>query len=409
MKTRWLDAMVMLLAIVPSGFAAGPATTMLVPSGDNSSELMKLSHRDDVMADIFTVDRKVRHMVLDGAGADALSGRDLDAPTGSGAVIRIPFDQVALVYYRGGGKPSQDVFPSLAAVGPIEQAMGCDSLLVESQRAETVRWWARVTGAMPFTAHEISQQRTHTAEMVAGAVVAWPLLLYGAVAGVAQLAVDPVMNPGGKPLPHFVSVNAYRWAVTAADRRELGLLRLKRDHVCAARTVGKGSGTDLTILADIDDSVRALAAKQLAEDEQMARQTRWLDQFYPLPPIPVVAPLSDRIDFKVEWRSNVDTVHHPMKALNRFPLVGYMQIHEDGLRFSGKPVFGKHKDTEIQVPYSELSNAEVVQIVDWQGVVITYRDGHQDLLAIFSGDFNNNVDLVRLVRDQVESRLATGP
>jgi len=396
------------MLMVARCYAAESATTMLVPSGDSPSELVNLSMRTEVTVDAFTVDRLERRVVLDGAGAGALSGQDLDAPTGSNAAIRLTFDQLALVYYRSGGTPVREAFPSLPAVGAAERAMDCNALAVEVRRAETIRWWARVSGATPYTAHEIRKQHAHKAELVAGAIVAWPLLLYGAVGAGVEAVTDPLMKRGEKLPPRPVDASAYRWAITAADRRELELLTLKRDHACDARSTGNDAGTDLAILAGVEDSVRALVEKRVSEDEQMAQQTRWLDQLYPSPPMPAIAPVSDLVAYQVEWRSNVDPEHHPMKALNQMPLEGHMHVREDELLFSGKPIFGKHSDTELRVPYRELADASVIQIHAWQGILITYRDGHQDLLAIFTGG-SVDAGLAQMVRDQVKARLTKGP
>jgi hypothetical protein len=393
---------------MPCAFATAPVSTMLVPSPQSFVELETLSHRTDVTVDIYTVDRQEKRVALDGAGAGALSGQNLEAPAGADAAIRIPFDQVALLYYRAGGMPVREVFPSLPAVGAVEQAMGCDALAIELGRTETIRWWARVPGATPYTSHEIRQQHAHKAELVAGAIVAWPLLLYGAVDAGLHAAVDPLTNRGVQPPPRLVDTAAYRWAVTAADRRELGLLQIKRERTCESRGTQNGAGTDLAVLAGVEDSARALAAQQVTEDEQMAQQTRWLDQLYPSPPRPTIAPLSTSVNYEVEWRAHVDAEHQLMKAVGHRPLIGHLQLHEDGLSFAGKPAFGKNASSELRVTYAELADANLVQVHAWPFIVITYRDGHQDLLAIYSSGIGN-LGLAQFVRNQIKSRLTAGP
>jgi hypothetical protein len=81
--------------------------------------------------------------------------------------------------------------------------------------------------------------------------------------------------------PTPADLEAFRWAITAADRREVGLLQLKRDRLCSARSIPSGELTDLDVLSKIESTRRALDAHQLSDQDQMKQQTEFLDLLDP--------------------------------------------------------------------------------------------------------------------------------
>jgi hypothetical protein len=91
---------------------------------------------------------------------------------------------------------------------------------------------------------------------------------------------------GGGGLGHVDGVatsEAFQWAVTAADRRELGLLQLKDKRSCAAVKSPDGATSDMEILAKIETTRTALSDHQISDSEQRDQQTQLLDQLDPPP------------------------------------------------------------------------------------------------------------------------------
>ncbi|MBV8341254.1 MAG: hypothetical protein JO173_02625 [Gammaproteobacteria bacterium] len=281
----------MLSAVLVVGGMAGctPQTHMLVPSYSNVAELNALAHKSNVVADGLTVGRKECVLRLDGKGGGAFSGQDVTVnypPETSPEVFRIPFEQLALVYYvavRAGNKgapsygPVKESYPSLAAVGAVERGLDCSALDVEVARAGAIRWYARQSGAMPFTEHEALVQHGKNAAKDVGLTV---IALLFAVGG----GISPLHSSGAT-----VSVEAFRWAVRAADRRELGLLQLKRARDCPARTTPGGDNTDLEILTQVEGNRAALKAGEISDLIQITRQTQLLDRLDPAAALPAEA------------------------------------------------------------------------------------------------------------------------
>jgi hypothetical protein len=174
--------------------------------------------------------------------------------------------------------PSKEKYPELPRVRAHEQRLSCEDLAVDLGRAEAIRWFAREQGGTPFTQHEAGAKHAAKAGIITGLVLASPLLI--AFSPYALQGLGSASLPAAIP----VTLEEYRWAVTATDRRELGLLELKRDRQCAPRETGTEAGSDLTILERIESSRRQLAAKQITASEQMGQQTRLLDQLSPAPP-----------------------------------------------------------------------------------------------------------------------------
>jgi len=285
---------------------------MVVPSASTDAVLESLARRTDVVVDVLTVERKEYALVLDGSGQTAFSGRSSDASTtiqGEQSTIRIPLEKLALVYYaetpastkrdrleRASESASPESyflakssFPVVPTVGDAERGMNCQELEREIARAGTIRWYARQhLGAIPFTRHEAAVQHIdNTLEYVAIGVGA-AIALAGAAgpgfsAGGGSLGGGGVGWGGGGVAadPAMPTLEAYRWAVTAADRRELGLLALKRERSCPGTAVPSGARTDLQLLGEVESTRRALEARQISDIDQRNQQTVLLDELDP--------------------------------------------------------------------------------------------------------------------------------
>jgi hypothetical protein len=402
----------MLAVLLVSACASTPKYTMLVPSRSTIPQLELLSRQTDMTVDVITVKREIGRIQLDGSGGSALTGFDIDAappPGGRNPAVRIPFDDLALIYYPTRGLRNQETYPALPPVGVAEQALNCGDLAVELGRTEAIRWYARLQGGKPFTERDAATQHDKNAAIFATKVVAAFLIIGSIPYGGGGSFISPSIAE-----PNPVSVEAYRWAVTAADRRELGLLELKRDRRCAARETGTEGGTDLAIRERIADSRRDLAAKQITDREQMDRQTQLLDLLYPVPPtLPLAtaaasraeASAFNRVNYDVEWRANTDGEQHPSATLNKMPLSGHITFTDEGLIFVGRPIFGRREDKTVSIPFTDLTDAAVCQYGAWRGVVITHQDGHKDTFSFVRGKSVFDPTATQEVRDLLKSRI----
>jgi len=265
-----------------------PTTHMIVPSRDTVQKIEALNRRTDLIADVLTTDRTEHWLKLDGAGGPAISGRDMMLDNANESlenqVVKIPLDQSALIYYQkvsgkpaaGSSLPTKSDYPSLPAADPQDRELSCDQLDLELSRAETIRWYARKSGADPFTTHSARVQHAKKAAQGALIVMAIPMLA-------ALIVADPL-----RTLPYWhaappraPSLESLRWAVTAADRREIGLLEIKRARSCPAQALPGSETTDLDLLNQIESSRVSLAAHSISDQEQINQQTKLLDQLDP--------------------------------------------------------------------------------------------------------------------------------
>jgi hypothetical protein len=135
-----------------------------------------------------------------------------------------------------------------------------------------------MSGANPFTPHGARVQHATNAARTA----------YNTAIGVPITVISILMlQPAYLYWESSHAVSA-RWSVTAADRREIGLLEIKRDRSCPAQPLPGGEITDLYVLEQIESTLADLAAQRISEQEQMNQQTKLLDQFDPPAPTPDV-------------------------------------------------------------------------------------------------------------------------
>jgi hypothetical protein len=317
-KATRLGALIALTIVTAfAEVAYGGDTKLVVPSAATAAALESLARRTDVVADVLTVERKEYVLALDGSGGDAFSGRRSDASTmmhDDQSTVRIPLDKLALVYYAEtpastksappAGRASENaspksyplaksLFPVVPAVGDAERGMNCQELEREITRAGTIRWYARQhLGAIPFTRHEAAVQHADNALRGVAIGVGVAIALVGAAGGGGVSGLGG-MSGGAAPADYSPGLEAYRWAVTAADGRELGLLALKRERACPSTAVPSGARTDLELLGEVEATHRALEARQISDVDQRNQQTGLLDQLDP-PPSATVRLLSAR-------------------------------------------------------------------------------------------------------------------
>ena len=144
-----------------------------------------------------------------------------------GPLESVPFDQIALMYYAPpphpfavSAAPEQTVFPSLPAPGAVEIGASCADLDVELARAESIRWYARNRGAIPFTSGEAAAKHTKNFAKNTGIAVLVFLAMAGGGGGGCLASCGPASA-------NVLSPEDWRWVVTDADRGIVGLLDLK--------------------------------------------------------------------------------------------------------------------------------------------------------------------------------------
>jgi hypothetical protein len=390
-----------------SAEAATPKTYMLVASRTTVPELEKLSRQPGTTVDVLTVKRESRHLVLADGNGTALVGRDLDAATQTEALsaeVRIPFNEVALVYHSTGRTPDKDVYPSLPSVGKEDNQLSCSELDTEIARAGAIRWYARQYDVLPFTAHESAIQHEKNFLKYVG-VTAWIIVGAPHIGGQAGAdATDRAMGRGSASSVasrSYASTEAYRWAITAADRRIIGLLELKQKQSCASQPAQSGGEADLEILTHVQESREALATALISDQEQMRRETQLLDRFDPLlpgtvqppgPPLPRTVLLrltalinnevldspfslhakSNKLSFFVRIRDISDT------AGNHSPLASGDRMNPE------KPA--NSEDLKSGWVYLKLAPGQYQLALDWLAEGLTTFKQTSDLKFIVSSD-----------------------
>jgi len=404
MKTLHKSEVILVIALL-AACASTPKTIMLVPSRSTAAQLVQLSHQSGTTAEVLTTGRERRQLRLDGAGGGALTGLDLEANT----PLRIPFDEIALVYSTAGGTIVADTFPALPGVGPAERLLGCEELAVELGRTEAIRWFARQQGAVPFTAHEAAVQHGKNGLKDVGIAALVVLAIGGCAAGGCG-SWGSSYSP-----PPSISVQAYRWAATRADQREIELLELKSAGHCEARATSVEPATDLVILEKIEESRRAMSAKAITDRQQMELQSEWLDRLYgPAPmvlqtlPATASASMAGREFDGVIWYANRDGAHHPFKTLDGIGMAGRLSVTDEGLQFVGQSPLGKADPQTIVARFTDLSDAAVCQFGAWRGIVLTYRNSHTDTFS-FDSTSKSDRDLTQSMRNWLKSKLADAP
>ena len=172
--------------------------------------------------------------------------------------------------------PEHASFPSLPAPGVVEQGASCVDLDVELARAEAIRWYARDQGGAPFTPSEIA--KTHAKNFAKDTGIA--VLAFVALAGGGG---SGCWSKCGDSSPNVLSTEDWRWAVTAAQRRVIGLLELKQAKHCPLGVVSGMDGGDLGVLEQIAGTRRQHAAGLVDDVVLSAQETSWLDKLNPAP------------------------------------------------------------------------------------------------------------------------------
>jgi hypothetical protein len=438
-----LGAVLILAVVATAGRVAYAADAgyahTIVPSRGTVGALAKLSEKSDVIADVLTVDRKEYVLKLDGGGNGALSGRatspeSVSEVAADAEIETIPFERLALVYYsevpKGRHRPGRLIkaaYPSLAPVGAAEHGLDCGELNLDLARSATIRWYARqYAGALPFTEHEARMQHGKNAVKDVGVGLLVAVLLIGmAGGGGGSLPCLTDCSPAATP----ISMEDFRWAMTAADRREIGLLQLKRDRLCPAVATSRGETNDLEILTRIETTRRGLEAHQISDQDQINQQTRLLDQFDP------ATAVIERVPSAAELAAGFETVTVPLEegAVTAYPVVwfaaigdlpsfrdyihtldrglrGSLELTDRSLTLVSESSNGVKTGFGVHIPFSEIASVEIRSYGLTRVVELKHRDGHLDSFQIRASALvsRKQTDTAAdLLRSKVQAQLTT--
>ena len=292
---------VLLLLATAAGCSSLPAPKMLVPTANLSAHQVKsLGTASGSVVDILTVSGQEKYVLLGSVTDRAMTGQLFDRD--SGAVpddsVTIPLSEAALLYYVEPADPSHKThaaasrraipakysYPQLPSVGSAEKKLSCADLDVELSRAEALRWFARNEGQMGYTPAQVLAHHAATTAIVVGVTLVIVAAAGGGGAAGGSFpnfsGAQPPRDPTGN-LRSQVGDGALRWAITAADVRVAGLLRLKRDGACPERSTLVDGASDLHTLQQLDALQDRSPAPRLSGIALLHEQTRLLDTLGP--------------------------------------------------------------------------------------------------------------------------------
>ena len=276
-----------------------PEPKMLVATSANDRQVQALAGKTGAVADVLTVNGQEHYFIIGPSAAGTLGGTPIDPALGhtlpDDNVIE-PIGNIAIVYYLEQPKrkpapvsgyeerrriPNKYAYPKLPMTGEKEKGLSCAALDLDLARAEAIRWFARDQGIMGYTEQQAALRHvTNAAEYTA--ITALVVLVAAAGGGVPNFSSGPPPDPN-RSLKAQIGEENLRWAVTHADARIMGLLKLRRDKGCAEQPTLSDAGGDLAHLAALDALVHGVAAAHLSADQRMHERTRLLDELGPLP------------------------------------------------------------------------------------------------------------------------------
>ncbi len=394
--------------------AAVPASHTLVPSSSTDKALQALSLKNGAVADTLTVSGEEHFFLISSSTDQTLSGRAVNPVTGEllpDQIVRDPFDSLALVYYADPAKrkvdprsrvPLKPSYPALAGAGAREQAMPCDTLTVQLDRAEAVRWFARNEGAMAYTSTQQAQRHSLNAAKYAGKALLVVVLMMGCSSGGCDLpifnnssTVDPTQS-----LAVQIGEQTLRWAVSAADSRIIGLLKLRRDKQCAALPTLVGGQSDLQILAALN-ALGHDAGGGTSEEATLQKQTQLLDELGPRSLLGASNRKCGVLDCGIMRATAGSSQNQPFSityehvtwyaGTSNITSIKTMSQGKEGTVVVTDHSIAFHETTsrksppagEIDVPYSGISSVEYkgTNGLDVWRAVITRTDGNADAVS----------------------------
>ena len=299
---RWLLAII--LGAGAAGCASLPEAKILVPKDRMSaSQVDSLGHATGSVVDVLTTSGEETYLVLDSITDGAMNGKQFDPMTMRTVEqnLSVPLDEASIIYYVEPasahpdpakakaavhprlGLPVKISYPEVHSAGTDESKLSCGELDVALARTEAVRWFARNEGLMGYTPAQVMEHHAATTAEVIGITALVIMAAAGGGGGGFNLpGPPPAMQSGAAiSLRDEVGAGTLRWAITAADVRIAGLLRIKHDKGCAGRATLADDQSDLEVLRQFD-ALRE-AQKKLPEIALLHEQTRLLDLLAPRP------------------------------------------------------------------------------------------------------------------------------
>lgn len=391
----------MLVALLtPCVSRAAPAPTptvktmLLVPSLGQVREIEALSRQPGSMVELLTISGHSQYLLLNRSENREFSGHVVDPSSAGEALLTdrtatVSFDDVALVYFTTPPTkpdslvawiPDHSSVPSLPAPGTEDRRASCAELDVELARAEAIRWHARNQGMLPFTTGEAAGIHAKTlARYTVGPFAA----LFAGAAGCLGCSAYILLK-------HPVANEELRWAVTAADRRILGLLEVKQSKQCGARAVTGTDGGDLGILKEIEGARREQAAGHIIEAALLTQETSWLDKLNPAPLLPERQPgfIKDYGEGAAAtyssaiWVPDTGTLSG-LGSDRRWH--GTLVLTEKTLIVQRTPNEGETTGQELRIPYADIASVDIKRKMRAHWVVVTRPDGHVDSFMLVKG------------------------
>jgi hypothetical protein len=409
---------------------------MVVPAADTPArQIASLNRASGSVVDILTVGGRETHLLLQSVSDGVLTGHPVDLESAQPAAdetLTIPFTETALLYYTepaGAPKnthaadtgrlafPAKYSYPELPSVGSAEKKYSCAQLDLELSRAEALRWFARNEGLMGYTPGQELAHHAVTTAIVVGVTFA----IVAASAGGGTAGGFP--NFSGPPAPQqdprsslraLAGDGTLRWAITAADVRVAGLLRLKRDRSCAARSTLTDAAGDLQILRQFDALQTGSAPQKLSGVGLLHEQTRLLDSLGPRPlpdgslgdcgafhcdtrtdqsetSAPVVEAVRDMPELAQErvqrvfshavWFGEKPSVYgRAMSVVRNTSPTGNLVIFDKSLVFTGSA--GVAPPVRIRISYTDVASVELGSFGPNRWVAVHTRDGQTHFFTL---------------------------
>ena len=419
-NTCAIVGVVAVLAALLSACASTPApeAKLVVPSISRVGELQKLSEQPAVVVNLKTVTGQEKWLLLERSDEAAFVGHAFDGLRAAqgmsqGPIERVPFNEVALVYYAtpphpflSEVAPEHASFPSLPAPGLAEQGASCAELDVELARAEAIRWYARDSGAMALTSGEAAGKHVKNFAKDTGIAV---LVFFALAAG----GGGPCLSNCGNTSVNVLSGEDWRWAVTAAQRRVIGLLELKRAKHCEARVMADTSVSDMEVLEGIRSVQHEGSAGHLDDHAQVVQETVWLDKLNPAPLTPPIKLTASPVDPPGSYSGAVWVPNKSSYTVlgSTDPWRGAIELTDTALLLHRQPVKGETTGQEVQIPYADMASIETLKMIKARWIVITRRDGHVDSFWLSHGatiDRDRTEAVGELLKAKVPGKSADG-
>jgi hypothetical protein len=412
--------------------------------------MQRLAKQDGAIAVVITTQGEERALIVRADQPETLSGNMVDNYAAGQAeslsqVVALPFDSLAVIYYTEPASerlslqkrlPWKGRFPEPHAVGTAERALSCQALDTELARAEALHWVARSHEATPYTgAEKMELHAKHTAvDVGVAALLIVALAASGGAGGGGGCWID--CGPPNDGAWH-VDLEGYRWAISAIDEREEGLLRLKKQSQCTGRATVQADSTDLAVLAGLDAWKAQQSSAQMDEHALLAKRTEALDQLGPklvpdllaaralqaaqlqaaqlqaaqqlLPPDEHV----DKVLSNAIWFGETSSVWaRARKTTGGEAPQGEIVVTDKSLLFASevdKAVNPNASQVTVEISYAQVEKVEVGNLGLNKWVMIRTKDGREQFFSIRGPSTTVDRKSTQAAADLLRAKMSTAP